>query len=220
PQDAERHLAASASDVIRLRFGLESAWEHAPTAGGKLAPRVEIGLRHDDGDAETGFGLDVGGGLDWSDPARGINLGLEGRTRVLHQNGDFRDWGLSMTFAYDTSPATKRGFSTSASRNLGSASSGGVAALLAPETIPEAREPNGDGAWGLNAAYGISWGQDMVGSPYTRLSGAGRLQAVRLGYRIEPDAPHAADMNIDLWAESLVGESGEDAVGSSLRWQW
>ena len=125
-----------------------------------------------------------------------------------------------MTFAYDTSPATKRGFSTSASRNLGSASSGGVAALLAPETIPEARETNGDGAWGLNAAYGISWGQDMVGSPYTRLSGAGRLQAVRLGYRIEPDAPHAADMNIDLWAESLVGESGEDAVGSSLRWQW
>ncbi|MDE0039549.1 MAG: hypothetical protein OXU77_18630, partial [Gammaproteobacteria bacterium] len=35
---------------------------------------------HDGGDAETGFGVDLGGGIEWSDPKRGISLDISGRT--------------------------------------------------------------------------------------------------------------------------------------------
>ena len=218
--DAAPGLAASSSDVTRLRFGLESAWEHALASGSTLTPRLEMGLRYDGGDAETGFGLEIGGGLDWTDPTRGITLGLEGRTLMLHEDGGLEDWGFSATFGYDPYPETKRGFSASVSRNLGGASSGGVAALLAPETIPEAMDTGGDGAWSQEAAYGISRGRGMVGSPYTRLSGTGRVETTRLGYRIKPDADHAADMNVDLWAEPRTHIKGEDAMGASLGWQW
>ena len=49
---------------LTLRLGLEGAWRGIGTAGGgTFVPVLEVGLRHDGGDAETGFGIDVGGGL-------------------------------------------------------------------------------------------------------------------------------------------------------------
>ena len=219
--DAVPGLAASSSEVTRLRLGLEGAWQQALASGGTLTPRLEMGLRYDGGDAETGFGLEIGGGLDWSDPERGITLGLEGRTLALHEDGAFRDWGLAATVAYDPSPGTKRGVSARVSRALGGASSSGVAALLAPETIPQAGESRAaDGAWTLEAAYGLSRGRGMVGAPYTRLSGSDRVEAARLGYRIEPDATHAADIKLDLWAEPPTTRNQNASSGAALQWRW
>ena len=66
------NLAAAEADVMRLRLGLEGTWRGLGIGTGTLVPRLEIGVRHDGGDAETGFGLDLGGGLAWSDPATGV----------------------------------------------------------------------------------------------------------------------------------------------------
>ena len=214
-------LAASSSDVSRLRLGLEGALRRDLASGGTLAPRLEMGLRHDGGDAETGFGLELGGGFDWADTAGGLSLGLEGRTLVLHEDEGIKDWGLSLTFAYDPHPKTKRGFSTSVTRGLGGgASSGGISALLDPQAFPDVIENGGGEAWSLEATYGASRGRGMVGSPYGALRGDGSMESVRLGYRIEPDALHAADMNVDLWAEPRVGVDGETTAGASMEWQW
>ena len=65
-------LAAATADVTRLRLGLEGTWRGLEIGTGTLEPRLELGVRHDGGDAETGFGLDLGGGLAWSDPGTGI----------------------------------------------------------------------------------------------------------------------------------------------------
>ncbi len=43
---------------------------------GALTPRLEVGLRHDGGDAETGTGIEVGGGVSYTDPASGSGLTL------------------------------------------------------------------------------------------------------------------------------------------------
>ena len=61
--DKAHELAASDSDVTRLRLGLEGSWTMALQEGGRVTPKLEAGLRHDDGDAETGFGVELGGGL-------------------------------------------------------------------------------------------------------------------------------------------------------------
>ena len=63
---------AAEAEVTRLRLGLEGTWRGLEAGGGELVPRLEVGLRHDGGDAETGFGLDLGGGLSWSHPASGL----------------------------------------------------------------------------------------------------------------------------------------------------
>lgn len=56
-------LAASESDVSRLRLGLVGSWGMALADGGAVTPKLKLGARHDGGDAETGFGVKFGGGL-------------------------------------------------------------------------------------------------------------------------------------------------------------
>ena len=58
--------------MTRLRFGLEGSRPFRLGGGSVLTPGIEIGVRHDGGDAETGFGAEIGAGLAWADPKRGL----------------------------------------------------------------------------------------------------------------------------------------------------
>ena len=71
--------------MTRLRLGLEGTWRGLEIGTGTLVPRLEIGVRHDGGDAETGFGLDLGGGLAWSDPGTGIRAEASARGLLTHR---------------------------------------------------------------------------------------------------------------------------------------
>ena len=105
-----RGLAASRATVTRLRLGLEGSWQGLAVGdGGRLEPRLEIGVRHDGGDAETGFGLDTGGGVSWSDPARGLSAELRGRGLLTHESRGFRDRGVSGSLAWDPGRGSGRG---------------------------------------------------------------------------------------------------------------
>ena len=94
-----------------------------------------------------------------------------------------------------------------------------VDALLGPEAFPSLSGAEGEGTWSLEAAYGTGRGHGMVGSPYGQASGTSGMDNIRLGYRIEPDAAHAADASVDLWAESGTGGGGR-AAGAGLQWRW
>ena len=217
--EAAAGLAASAGTTTRLRLGLSAGWERTLASGATLRPRIEAGLRNDGGDAETGSGLEIGGGIGFRDPARGLSVSLDGRTLALHEDGGFRDWGAGFSVSYDPRGETKRGLSVLATRTLGGASSGGVDALLGPEAFPGHAGTEGEGDWSLEAAYGTGRGRGMVGSPYGRAGGTGGVDSLRLGYRIEPDAAHAADASLDLWAEPGTGGDGHEA-GAGLQWRW
>ena len=54
-----------------------------------------MGLRQDGGDAETGTGLEPGGGLAWADPASGLSMDLRARGLAAHAENGYREWGLS-----------------------------------------------------------------------------------------------------------------------------
>ena len=128
--DAATGLAAGSGATTRLRLGVTANWQRTLETGATLRPRLEAGLRHDGGDAETGFGLEIGGGFGFSDPASGLSVTVDGRTLALHEDGAFRNWGLSLGLSWDPRPETKRGWSLSGRQSLGGASSGGVEALL------------------------------------------------------------------------------------------
>ena len=49
--------------------------------GRVLTPTVEVGLRHDWGDAETGLGIEVGGRVQYADPTLGLTV--EGAVRGI-----------------------------------------------------------------------------------------------------------------------------------------
>ena len=72
---AAGRLNASQAGMTRVRTALEAS--RGFTVGGRvsLTPSVEVGLRQDGGDAETGTGMDVGGGLVFSDSVTGAVAG-------------------------------------------------------------------------------------------------------------------------------------------------
>ena len=217
--DAAPGLPAASGTAGRLRFGLEGRWTRTLASGTLLAPRLGIGLRHDWGDAGSGLGLEVRGGADWSDPARGLSLGLEGRTLALHDDGDFEDWGLALAVSWDPRTETRRGLSATVNGALGGAGSGGLAALPGPAAFPDATDGDG-GAWSAEVAHGNGLGKGMVGSAYGRASGSlGTKGEVRFGWRVEPDASHAANAGLDLWAEPGADGDGS-AVGAGIDWRW
>ena len=64
------NLEASRADVTRVRFALEGSRPVRLGESAVLTPSLELGVRHDGGDAETGFGADLGAGLALSEPRR------------------------------------------------------------------------------------------------------------------------------------------------------
>ena len=124
-------LAGADAEVTRLRLGLEGTWRGLAAGGGELVPRLEVGLRHDGGDAETGMGLDIGGGLSWSHPASGLSAELSGRGLLTHESQGFRDRGLSASLGWDPG----RGPKLTLAQTVGASASGGMDALLGRGTL-------------------------------------------------------------------------------------
>ena len=69
--DKTHALAASDATITRLRAGMEASWQ-IELESGTLTPGLELGARHDGGDAEQGAGIEIGGSLGWRDPTTGF----------------------------------------------------------------------------------------------------------------------------------------------------
>ncbi len=220
-------LAASESDVSRLRVGLEGSWGVALSGGGSVTPKLELGARHDGGDAETGFGVELGGGLAWRDPKLGLTLDLSGRTLVAHDDGGLEDRGVSARLSYDPEPSSGRGLSLSLGQDWGGRAQGGLDALFQPEPL-EDRAGSGDGheatsRWGMEAAWGLpAFGGRFTGSPYMGLGLATGARDYSLGWRLTPEAATAPGLSFGLRATRRESDTApaEHTVGVELSASW
>ena len=132
------NLAGADADVLLLRLGVEGTWRGIQTGGGgTLAPMLELGVRHDSGDAETGFGLDVGVGLSWSDPGTGLSAELRARGLLTHQSDGFRDRGLAGSLSWSPGLGSGRGPLLTLTQTVGAPASGGMDALLGQRHLGE-----------------------------------------------------------------------------------
>ena len=138
-----------------------------------LTPTFELGLRLDGGDAETGFGADIGCGVALANPKHGVSLEFRARGLLAHESSGFREWGASAGLAWDPRPGTDRGLSLSLRQGWGVSPTGGMDALLGRETLA-----------GLEA--GIGYGIGMFGGAFTgtRASGCRRPGATTLAERV------------------------------------
>ena len=88
-------LAATESETSRLRFIVEGSHRIELAGGQTLTPTLEVGLRHDGGDAETGTGIELGGGVSYADPALGLTVTAKARGLLAHEDSDYTEWGAS-----------------------------------------------------------------------------------------------------------------------------
>ena len=162
------NLAAAAADVTRLRLGLEGTWRGLEIGTGTLVPRLELGVRHDGGDAETGFGLDLGVGLAWSDPGTGIGAEVSGRGLLTHAAGGFRERGIAGRLGWDPTPGSDRGPSLTLSQTMGVSARGGADALLGRTTLAGlAANDNGDELERRRLEVKLGYGFGAFGDRFT-----------------------------------------------------
>ena len=133
--DRTAGLASAEADVTRVRLALEGSRAFSFARGGVLTPGLELGIRHDDGDAETGFGADVGAGIAWRNPRHGIRAEVRARGLLTHEASGFREEGLSASLAWDPKPSSALGPQLTLTQTLGGPATGGAQALLERTTL-------------------------------------------------------------------------------------
>ena len=230
------NLAAARASVTRLRLGLEGSQPVSLGGGATLTPSAEIGLRHDDGDAETGFGIDFGGGIAWSDPTSGLSAELHGRALLTHEADGFRERGVSGSLAWDPAPASARGPAVTLTQTIGGSASGSADALLAQGALtglaaqPGSESDDDDelqhrrlevrGGYGFPALGGQFASVPEVGFGF---SDTGREYI--LGWRLADDVSGGAG-TVQLSAEArrlesaVGGGAAEHRIGVRLQARW
>ena len=223
--DRTYDLAASDSDVTRLRIGLEGSYRIALEEGGSVTPKLEVGARHDGGDAETGAGLELGGGIAWVDPRIGLNLDLSGRTLVAHGSDDLEDRGFAASLAWDPDPATQRGPSLTLTQDWGGQAQGGLDALFRTDPLSD-RAGGGEATarWQAEAAWGFpAFSGRFTGSPHVGLGLATGARDYSLGWRLTPAAnANAPDLSFGVKATRREndGAEPEHTVGFEAVARW
>ncbi|MCY4479509.1 MAG: autotransporter outer membrane beta-barrel domain-containing protein, partial [Rhodospirillales bacterium] len=212
--DATAGMAAAQGDASRLRLALDGSRAFDMGGGATLTPSLELGVRHDGGDAETGFGADIGGGLAYS--GHGLTAALHGRGLLSHEAGGMRERGFSGSLAWDPRPDSDRGMSLSLTQTVGASASGGADALLGRETMAGlAANDNGEAEPGSRLVADLGYGFAVldgrgVATPQVGWSRDGENETLRLGQRLT--------LGSSEWA--LESELGEESRVFSSRYDY
>ena len=209
------NLVTAEAEVARLRFGLEGSRPFRLAGGSVLTPSAEIGVRRDGGDAESGFGVDIGAGLAWADPKLGLDAELRGRGLLTHEAKGFRWRGLAGSLSWDP-VAGDRGPRLSLSLTPGGSAPGGAGALLA-RTTPAglAANDNGDALRQRRLEARLGYGFPAFGDRFTStpeiavgLSNAARDYS--LGWRVVRGGRARDGSALELAVEARQRESALD----------
>ena len=223
-----RGLAAAQADVTRLRLGLDGGYVFALSGSGSatgeggatLEPTFALGLRHDGGDAETGWGVDIGGGLRWADPALGLSAEVAGRGLIAHEAAGFRDRGVSGSLAWDADPSSDRGPSLTLTQTMGAQAAGGADALLGRRTLADLTA-NDNGFESRRLELRLGYGVGAFGDRFTAtpelgaaLSDAGR--EYRLGWRLGLARSGPAPFELGIEATRREPANGDAAPETGI----
>ena len=197
----EGSLNAAQADVTRLRLGLEGSWALSLSRFGEIAPSLELGVRHDGGDAETGLGVEIGAGLAWAVPNLGLSLDVSGRTLVTHADESYENKGFSAGLTFDPDPSSAEGLSLQVRHELGGASTGGLEAMFASEAMDRmgGAQDIGSGRWTAEAAWGfLNFGDRFIGSPYAGYGAYDAARDYKVGWLLSPANTNASGLMLGL----------------------
>ena len=208
-------LAGTEAVVTRVRTALEASTGYVFGHGIALRPSLELGLRSDGGDAETGAGADVAGSLLASDPLTGLSVDVRVRTLLVHQDRRFRDQGVSVSFSYDPTPSTPLGFTARLAPSWGGQAMSGADALWGRDAMTglgEAGPGSGNHLDG-ELGYALPVGRRLVGTPRLGVTTSEYGRDYRLGYSLGMLKGGAMNFEFGLDAqrrESLLGQGNPD----------
>ena len=216
------NLAGAQADVSRLRAVLDGSRSFALAGGGTLAPSVTLGFRHDGGDAETGTGFELGAGLGYADPSRGLDLALRVHGLAAHAADGYDEWGVSGSLRLAPGEAG-RGLTASLTPSYGAAPGGPERLWLLPDA--SALAPNGDAPpsrrLDAEVGYGLAMSGGFTGTPHVGLGLSDTARELRLGWRLSPAVGGGFELHLDAArTESGVDPETEHRVGLGVTARW
>ena len=206
--DGTAALAEAVGTASRGRLMLEGAGQ-IQGLGGVVRPKVEGGVRYDGGDAETGQGFEVGGGLDW---ARGsLTLQVNGRMLVAHADESYEEWGYSGSLVYEPG-ADGLGLQMRVGSSAGAAASGirnlwaleNASGLVRGGAVPFAQR--------FDAEVGYGLGRGTLWYPYFVADDSGQTRyglKLSSGRRIGVGLEFGRRESVDLGPEDAMLLRGE-----------
>ena len=214
--------AATQAGATRLRLLLEGSRSYRLDGSGRaLTPGLELGLRHDGGDAETGAGVEAGARLRYADPGSRLAVDLHGRTLLTHSDPDFDEWIASASLRLEPDPSG-RGLSLNLSPSIGSLPGSGTGRLLsfADSTRLLARDARQTAAHlDTEAGYGLKAPFDRgTITPYAGVALAGEYRTWRTGARWDICAD--AVLGLELTRSELPDGSAEHGILFRAAGRW
>ena len=220
-------LLAEKVQTRRVGLGLVGKWHGLELNGGRWTPTLETAVRLDGGDAETGFGADIGAGLSWAAPEQGLEVELQVRRMLVHEDKSLRDYGFTASLTWDREPSSDRGPSFTLRQTVGATAAGSMEALLSRETLAGFAAADNDPGRRLEARLG--YGLPALGGSFTVVPEIGLAltdtdREYSLGWRLSSTRSRLASVVLDLEGtrrESVNdGRELEHGVGLRLRLRW
>ncbi len=222
--DDSRVMAGTEADTQRFRMGLAWSWQLPEEDGVRLTPELELGLRYDGGDTSEGFGLELGGGLSWQTPAKGLTVDVRGRYLLEHEAAEREEWGLSGSLRYEAWPNSAYGPSFSLRHEYGNAPAASGLDRLLSDSLTDALEEEDNGhtaavssRWTLKGEWGFALTDDATGIPYASLSASDAKRDLTLGWRL---LSNPAGLKSKLDIKAIRREQDDNNPRHSVGAQW
>ena len=216
--DGSGNLESTSLSANRQRLMFEGEHVQKLASGTTFTPSVELGVRNDGGDGETGTSIEAGGALRYADEASGLTV--EGRIRaLLSHSGDYEETGVSGLVRIAPG-GSGQGLALVVQPAWGQTGSGvnqlwenGVTAGVSPDN--QARL-NAEVSYGLGVAPGLG-----VVTPYAGLGLTdGGAHSWRMGARWHLAAAASVSIEGSLY-ETAANDDGPEhglILRGALRW--
>ena len=229
--ESVENLMGAAGQTSRLRLMLEGSGSMRLATGGVLRPTLEAGLRYDGGDAETGAGLEIGGGLGYA--AGPLAVEVKARALLAHQDTEYEEWGFSGSIAYRPG-SDGRGLSMKLGSAWGNAQSGvqslwsvqNASGLARGAAMNAARRFQAELGYGIAGRKAFAGGKALAGGKADALwvpflgaeTADGGARSLRMGVKLT-SGPNL-EAGLELGRRDNGREMPEYAIqlNGSLRW--
>ena len=165
------------TDASRARLMLE-ALKGFGLGAATLQPQLRVGMRQDGGEVDSGFGMEVGGGMSYLRHNGTLAIRLHGRRLVMHQEEEYEEWGLGGSLSVNPGGGGQ-GLSLGVRPSWGSTASD-VTRLWAQGAAGLTAGGHDYGSRRLDAeiGYGVrAWGDRGLLTPYARVVLSEQLDA-------------------------------------------
>ena len=220
------NLAAARGESSRVRAVLDGSRTFALAGGATLAPSLQLGLRQDGGDAETGTGMEFGAGLGYADPSRGLDVALRVHGLAAHAEQGYEEWGVSGRLRL-VPGGGGRGLSASLTPSYGVDPGGSERLWALPDASGFAANKNADPTSRLDGemGYGLAlFGDRFTGTPTVGFGLSDIAREYRMGWRLTSNLRGDPGFEIGLDATRREAANADQApehgvmLRSLIRW--